>query len=158
MGFDKYMMMHTQLYRIVQNSLTILKVPCAPPSHKSLVTTDLYCLQNFIFSGMSYSRNHTICRPLKWLPPLGHMNLRFLHICSGEGNGNPLSTLVWKISCTEKPGRLQSTGLERVRHNWATSLSLSRLVHWFVSALYRVRCVLSLFVCFSSDGQGWVRW
>ena len=89
MGFDKYMMMHTQLYRIIQNSLTILKVPCAPPSHKSLVTTDLYCLQNFIFSGMSYSWNHTICRPLKWLPPLGHMNLRFLHICSGEGNGNP---------------------------------------------------------------------
>ena len=68
------------------------------------------------------------------------------------------STLAWKIPWTEKPGRLQSTGSERVRHDWATSLSLSRLVHWFVSALYRVRCVLSLFVCFSSCGQGWVRW
>ena len=38
--------------------------------------------------------------------------------------------------------------------------SLLRLVQWFVWASYRVRFVLSicLFVCFSSDGQGWVRW
>ena len=34
------------------------------------------------------------------------------------------STLAWKIPWTEKPGRLQSMGLQRVRHNWATSLSL----------------------------------
>ena len=34
--------------------------------------------------------------------------------------------LAWKIPWTEKPGRLQSMGLQRVRHNWATSLSLSQ--------------------------------
>ena len=34
------------------------------------------------------------------------------------------STLAWKILWTEEPGRLQSMGLQRVRHNWATSLSL----------------------------------
>ena len=34
-----------------------------------------------------------------------------------EGNGIPLSTLVWKISWTEKPGRLQSMGLQRVGHD-----------------------------------------
>ena len=35
-----------------------------------------------------------------------------------------------------------------------------RLVQWFVWASYRVRFVLRfcLFACFSSDGQGWVRW
>ena len=33
------------------------------------------------------------------------------------------STLAWKIPWTEKPGRLQSMGLQRIRHNWATSLS-----------------------------------
>ena len=33
------------------------------------------------------------------------------------------STLAWKIPWTEEPGRLQS--LLRVRHDWATSLSLS---------------------------------
>ena len=35
------------------------------------------------------------------------------------------STLAWKIPWTEESGRLQSMGLRRVRHDWATSLSLS---------------------------------
>ena len=33
------------------------------------------------------------------------------------------STLAWKITRMEEPGRLQSMGLLRVRHGWATSLS-----------------------------------
>ena len=33
---------------------------------------------------------------------------------SGEGNGNPLSTLAWKIPWTEECCRLQSMGLQRV--------------------------------------------
>ena len=32
------------------------------------------------------------------------------------------STLAWKIPWSEKPGRLQSMGSQRVGHNWATSL------------------------------------
>ena len=32
------------------------------------------------------------------------------------------STLAWKIPRTERPGRLQSMGLQRVGHNWVTSL------------------------------------
>ena len=39
------------------------------------------------------------------------------------------STLVWKIPWTEEPGRLQSTGLQRVGHNWATSFSLFFFPH-----------------------------
>ena len=35
------------------------------------------------------------------------------------------STLAWKIPWMEEPGRLQSMGSRRVRHSWATSLSLS---------------------------------
>ena len=35
------------------------------------------------------------------------------------------STLAWKIPWMEEPGRLQSMGLLRVGHDWATSLSLS---------------------------------
>ena len=31
------------------------------------------------------------------------------------------STIAWKIPWTEKPGSLQSVGLQRVRHNWATT-------------------------------------
>ena len=33
------------------------------------------------------------------------------------------SALAWKIPWMEEPGRLQSVGSLRVRHNWATSLS-----------------------------------
>ena len=31
------------------------------------------------------------------------------------------STLAWKIPWTEEPGRLQSMGSQRVRHDWATT-------------------------------------
>ena len=49
------------------------------------------------------------------------------------GLGDPLekemaihsSTLAWKIPGTEEPDRLQSMGLQRVGHDWVTSLSLS---------------------------------
>ena len=40
------------------------------------------------------------------------------------------STLAWKISWTEGPGRLQSMGSLRVGHDWATSLSLFTFMHW----------------------------
>ena len=33
------------------------------------------------------------------------------------------STLAWKIPWTEEPGRLQSMGSQRIRHDWAISLS-----------------------------------
>ena len=32
------------------------------------------------------------------------------------------STLAWKIPWTDKPGGLQSMGLQRVGHDWVTSL------------------------------------
>ena len=40
------------------------------------------------------------------------------------------SSLAWKIPWTEEPGRLQSIGSLRVRHNRATSLSLFIFMHW----------------------------
>ena len=40
------------------------------------------------------------------------------------------STLAWKIPWAEEPGRLQSMGLLRVRHDRATSLSLFTFFHW----------------------------
>jgi len=49
----------------------------------------------------------------------------------GVGSGLPhSSTLAWKIPWTEEPGRLQSMGLRRVGHDWATSLSLFTFMHW----------------------------
>ena len=40
------------------------------------------------------------------------------------------STLAWKIPWMEEPGGLQSMGSLRVRHGWATSLSLFTFTHW----------------------------
>ena len=40
------------------------------------------------------------------------------------------STLAWQIPWMEEPGRLQSMGSLRVRHDWVTSLSLSTFMHW----------------------------
>ena len=40
------------------------------------------------------------------------------------------STLAWRILGTAEPGGLQSMGSLRIRHNWATSLSLFTFMHW----------------------------
>ena len=40
------------------------------------------------------------------------------------------STLAWKISRTEEPGRLQPMGSLRVGHDSETSLSLFTSMHW----------------------------
>jgi len=52
-------------------------------------------------------------RPLGWEDPLE------------KEMATHSSILVWKIPRTEEPGRLQTIGLQRIRHDWVTSLSLS---------------------------------
>ena len=47
-----------------------------------------------------------------------------LDLTSEKAMATHSSTLAWKIPWTEKPGRLQSMGLRRVEHDWATSFSL----------------------------------
>ena len=41
------------------------------------------------------------------------------------------SSLAWKVPWMEEPGGLQSMGLWRVGHDWATSLSLFTFMHWW---------------------------
>ena len=53
----------------------------------------------------------------------------YIHI-SEKAMAPHSSTLAWKIPWTEEPGRLQSMGSRRVRHDWATSLSLFTFMHW----------------------------
>ena len=45
--------------------------------------------------------------------------------CSEKAMAPHSSTLAWKLPWTEEPGKLQSMGSRRVRHDWTTSLSLS---------------------------------
>ena len=43
-----------------------------------------------------------------------------------KGMATHSSILAWRIPWTEEPGRLQSMGLQRVRHNWMTKHSITK--------------------------------
>ena len=59
---------------------------------------------------------------------------RRFHQCSSDPSEKAMaphsSTFAWEILWTQEPGRLQSMGSWRVRHDWATSLSLFPFMHW----------------------------
>ena len=57
-------------------------------------------------------------------------NFHSLSLKEGEGNGTPLQYSCLENPWPEEPGRLQSMGSLRVRHDWATSLSLFTFMHW----------------------------
>ena len=55
------------------------------------------------------------------------------------------STLAWKIPWIEEPSGLQSMGLQRVRHDWATSLSFFSFQGWNNLEKEEQSCGLKLF-------------
>ena len=69
---------------------------------------------------------------LQWIPPPAPFN--FFGCTYGwwaeKAMAPHSSTLAWKIPWTGKPGGLQSMESRRVRHEWATSLSLFTFMHW----------------------------
>ena len=86
-------------------------------------STDIYIYFFQIFSpyrllqNIEYSSLCCIVGPC-WL------SILYIVVCILEkAMATHSSTLAWKIPWTEEPGRLQSMGLQRVIHDWATSLS-----------------------------------
>ena len=71
------------------------------------------------------------------------------------------STIAWKIPWTEEPGRLQSMGLQRVGHNWATSLNiwngLSKSFTPFFQCLYLLFSYLDLLHRLERPAPCWER-
>ena len=73
-----------------------------------------------------------VAQMVKRLPTMWEIQVRSL------GREDPLeketathsSTLAWKIPWTEEPGRLQSMGSQRIRHDWATSLHFCLNLIW----------------------------
>ena len=69
-------------------------------------------------------------------------------IPSGGGNATHSSILASKTSWTEEPGGLQSTGSQRVRHNWATehtgSVFIMAFLKLFVITVLKPRIIWSL--------------
>ena len=81
-----------------------------------------------------------VCHQLNWL---SHP----LQLCTSSFSlQNEMAThssiLAWKIPWTEEPGRLQSMGLQRVGHDWATSLSLSFILDFFLIGRKKKRSIL----------------
>ena len=54
----------------------------------------------------------------------------YLNQMAGEGSGTPLQYSCLENPMDGEPGRLQSMGSWRIRHDWATSLSLFTFMHW----------------------------
>ena len=72
-----------------------------------------------------------------------------------EGMATHSSILTWRIPGTEKPGGLQSMGLQKVRHNWRNLAHKSSLF-FFSIFLPTYSCVLfSMFICFLSLRIEW---
>ena len=75
-----------------------------------------------LLSGKSHGRRSLVgCSPWsrKKSDTTEWLHFHFSLSCIGEGNGNPLSVLAWRIPGTEEPGRLLSMGLHRVGHHWS---------------------------------------
>ena len=49
----------------------------------------------------------------------GWLHFHFSLSCIGEGHGNPLQFLAWRIPGMGEPGGLLSMGLHRVGHDWS---------------------------------------
>ena len=85
-------------------------------------------LRNANLGALSQTWASLVAQMVKHLPTMRETRARSL------GREDPLekemathsSTLAWKIPWMEEPGRLQSVGLQRVRHYWVTSL------HFFI--------------------------
>ena len=109
-----------------------------PPPNRQSGTTGL--AKNFIWD-MEKSPNELFGQPntasFKQCSDMRRFELQTtLEFCGDWFRGGCMamaphsSTSAWKIPWMEEPGRLQSMGLLRVGHDWATSLSLFTFMHW----------------------------
>ena len=69
----------------------------------------------------THTHTHTHTQLSLILPTLLHSNFSDYIILAMEGMATHSSILAWRIPWTEEPGRLQSTGLQRVRYDWSNS-------------------------------------
>ena len=87
---------------------------CFPMFHLALIQ-----LFSFMSSLVAQTVRHLPIMQEPWVRSLGQDDPLAKELATHS------STLAWKIPWMEEPGGLQSMGSQRVRHNWATSLSLS---------------------------------
>ena len=59
----------------------------------------------------------------------------------GQETATHTSILTWKIPWMDEPGELQSMGLQRVGHNWATNTYIQHNDHLILDSLIRINCM-----------------
>ena len=64
-----------------------------------------------------------------------------------EGMAPDSSIRAWRILWTEEPGRLQSTGLQRVRHDWMTCTHMHAYMYILFQILFPYIEILSIVCC-----------
>ena len=69
---------------------------------------------------------HFLCTRENYIPKIDIIYVKYL----GKEMAIHSTTLAWKISWTEEPGRLQSMGSQRVGHDWTTNTYL--LTYFFL--------------------------
>ena len=91
-----------------------------------MYVTAQYCIESISTVPLFQALTSLVAQMVKHLSTMWKTQVRSL------GWEDPLEkemaihsrTIAWKIPWTEEPGRLQPMGLQRVGHDWATSLPL----------------------------------
>ena len=95
-----------------------------PQAGKGKTQTVKLQLMSHINNNLRGLRASLVAQMVKRLPTMQETRVRSLGLEDPveKEMATPSRTLAWKILWTEEPGRLQSMGLQTVRHDWATSL------------------------------------
>ena len=109
--------------------------------HNCLLSTwnVVIVIKNWILT-FSFNYAFLVAQMVKNLPAMQETQVQFL------GQEDPLekgmatqsSILPWRLPWTEEPGGLQSTGSQRVRHDWATNTTTTINLDSHVASGYHI--------------------
>ena len=85
------------------------------------------CLENPMDGGAWCAAVHGVGKNWTWLSDFTFI---FHFHALEKAMATHSSVLAWRIPGTGEPGGLQSMGLVRIGHDWATSLSFFTFMHW----------------------------